>query len=159
MKRIKWFVDHFEEVISALLLFVIFILLGLTILFRLFGIPTTEMQEITQYSFVLSIFFGISYAAKTNEHIRADIVLSNVSEKVKGWLLLFGNVIWFAFTLALAWYSLPFIENMMKFVQKTPFLEIPFWVLYSFVPLTAVLTAIRIFQTNIWGLWKEMRKG
>lgn len=158
MKAIRWTLNNFEEIVSSLLLFVIFLLLGGTIIFRLFGISTTQMQEMTQYGFVLSIFFGISFAAKKNEHIRADIILSNVSEKVRNYMVLTGNFVWLAFTLGLAWYSIPFIKTMITYSQATPFLNIPFWVLYSFIPFTAVLTAVRIVQTGIIGLIAEIRR-
>jgi TRAP-type C4-dicarboxylate transport system permease small subunit len=131
------------------LLFIVFLLLGYSIIGRILGLPTTQVQEIIQYGFVVSILFGISFAAKEREHIRADIILEHVSEKIKRIMLLFADLIWLFFSACLVWYGVPFIQNMIEFPQYTALLRIPFWILYAMVPLSGLLTCFRIIQTNI----------
>jgi len=149
MRHIKWLLNHIEEIISSFLIFMIFILLAVSIIFRQVGISSSEIHELIKYGFVVSILFGISFGAKEREHIRADVILEHVSEKVKKGMLFVADLIWLFFSLGLFWYSIPFIKKMIDFPQHTPMLEIPFWVLYGMIPVSAVLTCIRIVQNMV----------
>jgi TRAP-type C4-dicarboxylate transport system permease small subunit len=151
VKKVYWFFNHIEEIISSFIIFVVFILLAYSIIGRLVGLPTSGIQELIQYGFVISILFGISFAAREREHIRADIILEHVSEKTKKVMLLFADMIWLFFSFCIAWFSIPFIQSMIDFPQWTPSLRIPFWILYLMVPISSGLTCIRIIQSNIAG--------
>lgn len=93
MKKILWFLDHFEEVLATILLGITFIAFGLQIVFRLAGIPGSKLSELYQYTFLVSLMFGISYANRNDEHIRADILTSRVSPKVKFVMEILGDVV------------------------------------------------------------------
>lgn len=149
MKKIMWFANHLEEIISSILLFLIFVLLFYSIFGRLIGLNTASVQEVIQYSFIISILFGISFATKEKEHIRADMVLESVSDNVKSVLLFIGDIIWLFFSACLAIFSIPFIQKMYDFNQNTAMLNIPYWILYTAVPITATLTCIRIIQNRV----------
>lgn len=149
MKKIMWFANHLEEIVSSILLFLIFILLFYSIFGRMIGLNTIHVQEVIQYSFIISILFGVSYAAKEREHIRADILLESVSPNVEKILLLLADLIWIFFSACLAIFSIPFIQKVYELNQKTAMLEIPLWILYTAVPITAILTCIRIIQSRI----------
>lgn len=144
-----WFANHLEEIISSVLLFLIFILLFYSIFGRIIGLNTIHVQEVIQYSFIISILFGVSYAAKEREHIRADILLESVSVNVQKKLLFIADLIWVFFSACLAIFSIPFIQKMYDFNQNTAMLNIPYWILYTAVPITATLTCIRIIQSRI----------
>lgn len=117
------------------------------------------MQEISKYGFIGAILFGVSFAAREKEHIRADIVTGNVSESVKSKLLLIADLVWVLFSLGLVWYSIPFIKDMASFPQYTPILHIPMWMLYMMVPISALLTAIRVIQNHLEELLKRNQDG
>lgn len=116
---------------------------------RVIGLSASYLQEPIQFGFIVSILFGISFAAKEREHIRADIITEHVSPKVRRIMLFLSDIVWLFFSLSLVWYSFDFIESMIKFPQKTPLLDIPYWILFAMVPVSGALTSIRIIQTNI----------
>lgn len=131
------------------MIILVFVLFGSSIVGRWIGITTSGMQEIFKYAFICAILFGISYAARENEHIRADIVIGNVSDKAKKIILKIADAIWLLFSLGLTWYSIPYIMDLASFPQRTPILQIPFWLLYVIVPVSAFLTAVRIVQIHV----------
>ncbi|HLR02946.1 MAG TPA: TRAP transporter small permease subunit [Virgibacillus sp.] len=149
MKAIKWLFGHLEEVISTTLVIIVFIALGASIVGRWIGISTSGMQELYNYGFIVAILFGISFAARENDHIRADIITGNVSESLREKILFVADIIWFLFSLALAWYGFQYVQEMASFEKVTPILHMPLSVLHAMVPISAALTAIRIAQNHI----------
>lgn len=140
--------DHFEEIVATSLFFIIFLLIAYTIIGRWMRLPTSSAYEAIQYAFIITVLFGISYAAKKKEHIRAEIILEHVPKKVKKAMLICSDILWFLFSASIVWLSFSFIKHMVVFDQKTPILHIPYWILYSMVPLSAGITCIRIIQTS-----------
>lgn len=149
VKAVKWFFGHLEEVISTALIIIVFIALGSSIIGRWVGISTSGIQEIYKYGFIVAILFGISFAAREDDHIRADIITGNVSEKVREKILFVADIIWFLFSLALAWYGFQYVQEMAAFGKVTPILHMPLTMLHAMVPISAAFTAIRIAQNHI----------
>lgn len=149
MKKILHFLRHFEQYLGAFLLFVVFVLFGLSILFRFVGLSASIYQEIIQYSFLIAILLGVSYACGTNGHIRADIITSKVGPKTRLVLEVISDIFTIVFSIGLFIVSIPMIQNMVKYPQNLPILQIPYWVIYIMLPVSCVLSVIRIIQYNI----------
>lgn len=157
MKIIKWIFGHFEDVISTVLIIIVFFALGASVVGRWLGIPTSSLQEVYRYAFVGAILFGISSAAKDDEHIRADIITGSVSQSVREKILFVADIIWLLFSLALAWYGTFYVIGLTEFIQFTPILHIPIWMLQAMVPISSLLASIRIAQ-NIIGKILKFKK-
>lgn len=52
----------------------------------LFNYSSNSYLEIQWYMFGAMVLFGASYTLKMNEHVRVDIVYSNVSERTRLWI-------------------------------------------------------------------------
>lgn len=155
---ILWFLNHFEELIATLLLAVTFITFGLQIIFRFLGIPASVFSEIYQYAFLVSLMFGISYANRHDEHIRADIVTSHLGPKGKFICAIAGDIVTILFSLGLAVYGSMLVQTMLAFPQQLPILKIPYWIVYIMLPISSVLSCIRVVQTRFDKI-KAIRSG
>ena len=149
MKKILHFLDHFEQYMGTLLLFMVFVLFGLSIVLRFVGISASIYQEIIQYGFLIAILLGVSYASRTNNHIRADIITSKVGPKARLVLEIISDLFTIVFSVGLIIASIPMIQTMMKYPQNLPILQIPYWLIYIMLPISCVLSVIRIIQYNI----------
>ena len=149
MKSILWFFDHLEELISSFLLFVVFAFFGISIISRWIGYSLSMFQEIIQYGFLIALLFGISYANKNDGHIRADIITSRVGPRVKFVLVIIGDTSTILFSLGLIYYGMINTMTMIRFPQNIPILQIPRWIILIMLPISSVLSIVRVIQHRI----------
>ncbi|MGI5963336.1 MAG: TRAP transporter small permease [Lawsonibacter sp.] len=149
MKKLLWILDHFEELAASILLGITFVSFGLQIFFRLFGIPGAKISEVYQYSFLVALMFGISYANRHDEHIRADILTSRVGPKTKFVMEILGDIATIVFSMGLVYYGMKVVNTMIQYPQNLPLLNIPYWVIYIILPITSVTAIIRVIQNRV----------
>src|SRR5215510_8656198 len=77
-----------------------------------FSISSNAWLEIQWYMFGALVLLGASYTLKKNEHVRVDIVYSNVSTRAQIWVDIVGGVLFLLpATLILAYLSWPVFYN------------------------------------------------
>jgi TRAP-type mannitol/chloroaromatic compound transport system permease small subunit len=77
-----------------------------------FSISSNAWLEIQWYMFGALVLLGASYTLKKNEHVRVDIVYSNVSTRKQIWIDLIGGVLFLLpATLILTYLSWPVFYN------------------------------------------------
>ncbi len=149
MKKVTWVLDHFEEVCASVLLGITFVAFGLQIIYRILGIPGAKLSEIYQYAFLMSLLFGISYANRHDEHIRADILTSRAGPRVKLCMEILGDVATVLFSAGMVFYGIKVVQTMIQYPQNLPLLKIPYWVIYAVLPLTSATAIVRVIQNRI----------
>src|SRR5450756_1783471 len=74
-----WLANNFEEVVTALLLGVMIVSVGLSVFFRyVLQKPFSWTEEVVLLCMVWMVFLGASIATKHNEHIVIDFVIALV---------------------------------------------------------------------------------
>ena len=149
LKGVLLFFNHLEEVISSVLLFVVFAFFGISIISRWIGYSLSMFQEIIQYGFLIALLFGISYANKNDGHIRADIITSRVGPRVRFILAIIGDVCTILFSLGLIYYGMVNTITMIRFPQNIPILRIPRWIILIMLPISSSLSIIRVIQHRV----------
>jgi len=77
-----------------------------------FSISSNAWLEIQWYMFGALVLLGASYTLKRNEHVRVDIVYSNISTRRQIWIDLIGGILFLLpATLILAYLSWPVFYN------------------------------------------------
>ena len=77
-----------------------------------FSISSNAWLEIQWYMFGALVLLGASYTLKRNEHVRVDIVYSNISTRRQIWIDIFGGILFLLpATLILAYLSWPVFYN------------------------------------------------
>ena len=77
-----------------------------------FGISSNAWLEIQWYMFGALVMLGASYTLKKNEHVRVDIVYSNISTRKQIWVDIIGGIFFMLpATLFLAYLSWPVFYN------------------------------------------------
>jgi TRAP-type mannitol/chloroaromatic compound transport system permease small subunit len=77
-----------------------------------FSISSNAWLEIQWYMFGALVMLGASYTLKKNEHVRVDIVYSNVSTRRQIGIDIFGGIVFLLpATLILAYLSWPVFQN------------------------------------------------
>jgi TRAP-type mannitol/chloroaromatic compound transport system permease small subunit len=77
-----------------------------------FSISSNAWLEIQWYMFGALVLLGASYTLKRNEHVRVDIVYSNISTRRQIWIDIVGGILFLLpATLILAYLSWPVFYN------------------------------------------------
>jgi TRAP-type mannitol/chloroaromatic compound transport system permease small subunit len=77
-----------------------------------FSISSNAWLEIQWYMFAALVLLGASYTLKKNEHVRVDIVYSNISTRKQIWVDLIGGILFMLpATLILTYLSWPVFYN------------------------------------------------
>lgn len=80
-----------------------------------FNFSSNAYLEIQWYMFAAMVLLGAPYTLKLNEHVRVDILYSNVSDRTRIWIDLFGFVVFMLpITIFLTWMSWPLFWMAFK---------------------------------------------
>lgn len=144
-KYFKTAFREFEKIVSCSLLMVILAVLTWQVLTRYaFGDPSTWSEEISRYLFVWVIFLSGSYAVQENAHIRIDSVVHLWPMKIRKRVLLLGDFIWLAASIAILVISYRWVKMQAGMGTVSIVLEQPMWYFYAAVPVGYALLIIRL---------------
>jgi TRAP-type mannitol/chloroaromatic compound transport system permease small subunit len=104
--------ERFGVVADALVLLSCLISAGNAFSRYAFSISSNAWLEIQWYLFGALVMLGASYTLKRNEHVRVDIVYSNLSTRRQIWVDIFGGVLFLLpATIILCYLSWPVFYN------------------------------------------------
>jgi TRAP-type C4-dicarboxylate transport system permease small subunit len=115
-------------------------------------------EEIVRYSFIYLAWIGASAAVKERGHIRIDVLMNYVGDRMRAVLYIFGDLVMFAVAIVAFWYSLETAHVSWKFGSVTHGLRISqVWFLMA-VPIGFALMMFRLTQSIIRDL-RDLRDG
>lgn len=144
-KYVKTAFREFEKVVSCTLLIVVLLVLTWQVFTRYaFSDPSTWSEEISRYLFVWVIFLSGSYAVQENAHIRIDSVVHLWPVKIRKWVLLLGDCIWLAASVAILIISYRWVKMQAGMGTVSIVLDQPMWYFFAAVPAGYALLIIRL---------------
>jgi TRAP-type mannitol/chloroaromatic compound transport system permease small subunit len=104
--------ERFAAIADGLVLLSCFISAGNAFSRYAFSISSNAWLEIQWYMFGALVMLGASYTLKRNEHVRVDIVYSNLSTRGQIWVDIFGAILFLLpATIILCYLSWPVFYN------------------------------------------------
>ena len=143
------FMDHFEGYICQILLVFFVTILMIQILLRWLGMPLTWSEEVARYSFLWFIMFGACYATRLSALNRVTLHIMYMPTWMANALLIIGDIFWFVFNLAMAWYGYLSIQELLELPYYTPGLDWNLAYIYMVFPFSFLLMAIRVVQVDV----------
>ncbi|MBU8906258.1 TRAP transporter small permease [Desertibacillus haloalkaliphilus] len=139
-----------------LLLLTITLVMGLEVIARyLFNNSFRWAGELARYLFIWFIFLGASYAIVEKTHIKIESLKMMFPKKVRPYLELTGNVIWFLFSLFVAYIGFNYSFSMMSGSgNSSSAMNLPLWIIYIAIPIGYALMAVRLLQQG----YKEFKR-
>lgn len=147
MKVLRWLDDYFEAVFLVLTLFCMSIIIAVQVFYRyvlLNSIPWSE--EVSRYLFIYMVYFGISYAVRTNRHIRIEVLLNLMPLKGKKVLAIISDLLFLFFATVVTIYSGEVVSVISRLGQIAGITGIPMAIIYSGVPIGYGLVIFRLIQ-------------
>ncbi|MCF8031287.1 MAG: TRAP transporter small permease [Desulfohalobiaceae bacterium] len=107
------------------------------------GTSITWAAPLTEYLFIWSALFGAAHGFKIGMHIGVTALIENLPRAIAKYLLIINLLIMMVFLGFLVKWAIDFIQFSMQFGQIEVELRIPFWTIYTVVPLSM---SIAIYQ-------------
>ncbi len=152
MKKFLDFLDNRLEIsICIVLMCVLSVLLFIQVFFRyVMQDSLSWSEELARYCFVWLVYMGIPYGCKIMRHIKIDAGLYLFPKKMRKFVVIFGDIIFFAFALVIVYFAWGLEQKQIMFGQLSPAMQIPMWIPYGAPFVGFMLTAVRQLQTIIY---------
>lgn len=111
-------------------------------------------EELARYVFLWQIWLGASFAVKEHRHLRIEAIKNILSPKAQKNFELLTLVIWFGFSLFLAFKGSELTMILLQRGQVSPAMRLPMAYAYASVPVGCGLMAIRLIE-EMFGLFRK----
>ena len=112
-------------------------------------------QELCIFMFVWMAKFGAAYGVRTGIHVGVDVMINALSDRKRGWFVIFGLLAGALFTGIIGSFGAHFVWELMHTEQVSADLELPKWLVYACIPLGSYLMCYRFLQVA----WNFHRTG
>jgi len=145
---LKTFLNNIELYVGTICFFTLTIMLTLQVISRyVLRHSFTWMEEFATIMFVWMIYLGVAGAVTSRKHLRIDFVLNIVPFRVKRIMLILSNIIFMIFNIYVTVVMFDVIRLLGSSV--TTMLHLPQSLVYSVIPLSMVISCIRLVQDTI----------
>jgi len=146
MKKIKNIYDRLEEyLLVGSLVFNVIIVFAQVIMRSVFNYSLSWTEELSRYIFIWQTWLGTSTALKYNEHIRVELIYSFIKNvKIQRLLKILAYLIWFAFSLFLAYNGWKLTLSMISRNALSSGMRVPLAFVYISLPISSLLICLRL---------------
>jgi TRAP-type C4-dicarboxylate transport system permease small subunit len=106
-------------------------------------------EEVARYAFIYVSWIGASAAIKERAHIRIDVLLPFLSERAKGLVYIFGDLVTMALAVFAFWLSMETMLTSIKFGSVTHGLRVSLAWFLAAVPLGFAMMFFRLIQSIV----------
>lgn len=160
-KQVKWLDENFEKIFLIVGLLSIVFLITWQVIYRYVFIHMTAggkgadwAEEIARYIFIWISYLAVPVAIKNHNLIRVDIVYDRLPKRVQrmaGVIVDMALILWAAVIMQRGYLH---VARLAQYATRSPVLHVPYWLLYTILPLGFFLILVRSFQ-DIWNHGKE----
>jgi len=116
------------------------------------GLPWSE--ELIRYVIIWATFIGIGLLARKEAHVSIDFFAAFMSKKNQRYMTLFADFVSIVFCFIMVYYSFDTVSKQIATAQKSPALQMPFYIVYFCLPLGFALGVLR-FSQHFYLTFKE----
>ncbi|NLA90137.1 MAG: TRAP transporter small permease [Synergistaceae bacterium] len=109
-------------------------------------------EELARYIFLWQTWVGASYAVRLRRHLRVEMLADLLKGRLRKWYELFIFLVWFAFSVFIAWQGSVMTAFLIKRWQVSAAMQIPIAWAYASVPVGCAMMAVRL----IWEMKEIM---
>ena len=147
MKYIKWLISDFEELFSALLIFVMSIFAFGNVISRyVISLPLNFTEELNVYFFVWLAFLGSAWASLKGSHMTVTLIYDKFPQIPRKVLYLLIQVVSLGFFAAVFYCGWVEVRDEIDLGAMTETLEVPTWWFTSSIPIGSALIIVRTIQ-------------
>src|SRR5690625_539186 len=106
-------------------------------------VPTTWHDEIARYLVIWGVLLGSAVALRDNEHIRVEVLYNFLPKSMKKLVNQFANLTILLFFIVMIVYGFQLVETKFVSGENSTSGLLPLWIVYSILPLSGVIMALR----------------
>jgi C4-dicarboxylate transporter, DctQ subunit len=122
-----------------------------------FNRPIHWMLEVTEYAMLYIPFLGAAFVLKEDGHIRVDLVITFLSERLRGWLnvvtSLVGGAVMFVYTWFGAQVTLDYFKRGVPALES---LKTPMFLILMIIPIGGFFFSIQFFRQMV-GHYRKLK--
>lgn len=85
------------------------------------GLSSNTWIELQWYLFSLVFLLGAAYTLKHDDHVRVDVLYSQLSRRGQAWINVLGTTLFLLpFCAVILWVSVPFVSNSWAILEQSP---------------------------------------
>ena len=144
-RSLRWWTDHFEEVVASLALVVVVLATSWGVITRyITAQPAAWAAEVSTVGFAWVVFFGSVACIKYRLHPAVDVPLSRLPVVLRTALVWFNHALLLGFFAFMVWFGTRFAID--AWTNPSAVLRAPMTVLYGPVTVAFALMLIRYLQ-------------
>lgn len=113
-------------------------------------------EEIARYAFIYIAYIGASAAIKERAHIRIDVILNLLPNRMKLILYIFGDIVTLILAFVSIYMSMESVLTSLHFGSVTHGLRISQAWFLAAVPIGFSMMVLRILQ-SLWRDWNDLK--
>ena len=158
-KTVKYLFSNVENVIGAVLIFLMIVFLSVQVISRyVFHSPITWTEELAKMAFILSVFWGSVGAWHRNQHLALGIITERLSPKSRCYFRIVSDILTLLFCVAIFPAMCTLVANNYNSGMKLPVTQWPKWIFYLFMPITFALLSYRIIE-ELFAIVRAIKNG
>ena len=149
--------DYFEEIVAGTFMVVMSLTTFANVLARyFFNNPIQWAEELARYAFIWVVFLGAVVCTKRKRHITIDILLPVLPARATAWVRVVADLCTLGVALVIVYYG---TKLTAAATQITATLQVPHYVVYVVVPVSAALICVHTMGDLRGNLRAALRKG
>ena len=122
-----------------------------------FNRPISWMLEITEYTMLYIPFLGAAFVLKEDGHIRIDLVITFLSDRIRGWLNVVTSFVGGVVMLTYTWFGAQVtLDYFKRGVPSLESLKTPMFLILMIIPLGGLLFSIQFFR-QMKGYYQKLK--
>ena len=156
MGVLRFVTQYFEEIVAGVFMVVMSLTTFANVLARyFFNSPIQWAEELARYSFIWVVFLGAVVCTKRKRHIVIDILQQSLPARPTTWTRLLVDCCTVGIALVIAYYGWKLTAAA---TQITATLQIPHYVIYAVVPVSAALIILHTLGDFVANVRAALRR-
>lgn len=123
-----------------------------------FNRPIPWMLEITEYTMLYIPFLGAALVLKEEGHIRIDLVITFLGERLRGWLNVITSFVGGMVMLTYTWFGAQVtLDHFKRGVPSLESLKTPLFLILMVIPIGGFFFAVQFFRQT-YSYYRKLKK-
>ena len=147
--------NRIEEYFIVYSFLVLIAVVFLQVMFRIVDVQATWTDELSRYIYIWECWLGLSICQRYHQHIRIKLIVDKfpiVSPKITE---IIANIITIIAAGALVYLGFGIVSQQLVLGTVSPYLSLPYWVVYLSMPFSCFVYMIRILIETIYYIVKN----
>jgi TRAP-type C4-dicarboxylate transport system permease small subunit len=151
MAGVRFFLRNFEEIVVGIFMVLMSLATFSNVVARyIFNSPIQWAEEFSRYAFIWVVFMGAAVCTKRKRHITIDTLVLALPRRMQSYFHVLADLTVLGLMVVIAYYGTILTASA---TQTTATLKVPQYIVYTVVPVSAVL----IFLHSLGDFQRHLR--